>query len=134
MAVLTDMSGDPIERLKRGILMSCTPGFEDAHPEIVEAWLAFRVKNPIEPEPYQAQMAIGLGLMEEGFEGKLNVIEAPTLILFGADDKVVPPGNADLLAGEIPNHTIKILPTAGHFYPLDATETAVAAIQEFLNT
>ena len=133
MAVLTDMSGDPLERLKRGILVSCTPGFEDAHPELIEEWLAFRVANPIEPEPYQAQMAIGMGLIQEGFEGKLGSIQAPTLILFGADDKVVPPGNADLLAAEIPNHTITILPDAGHFYPLDATETAVAAILGFLD-
>ena len=33
LAVLTDTTSDPIERLKRGILISCTPGFGEAHPE-----------------------------------------------------------------------------------------------------
>jgi pimeloyl-ACP methyl ester carboxylesterase len=134
LAVLTDMSGDPIERLKRGILISCAPGFGDRHPELVKDWLQFRVQNPIQPAPYQAQLAIGMGLLSEqaAFENKLHAVKAPTLILFGEHDKVVPPGNADLLARVIPDSTVRILPNAGHFYPLDATDAAVQAIVEFL--
>ena len=134
LAVLTDMEADPIERLRRGIAVSCTPGFAEAHPEIVDEWVAHRLENPILPLPYQAQIAIGMALQAEeaSFEHRLKDVQAPTLVLFGADDKVVPPGNAELLAREIPNSTIKILPNAGHFYPFDATETAVAAIVEFL--
>ncbi len=134
LAVLTDMKSDPVERLKRGILISCAPGFGDAHPEIVQEWLDFRIKNPILLAPYQAQLAIGMTLMSEeaAFEHKLKNITAPTLILFGEHDKVVPPGNAELLAQQIPNSTIRILPNAGHFYPFDATNAAVAAVVEFL--
>jgi len=134
LAVLTDTQSDPIERLKRGILISCTPGFGDEHPEIVQEWLDFRLQNPIVPEAYQAQLAIGMALMPEeaSFQHKLKNIQAPTLIMFGKDDKVVPPGNAELLAQEIPNSTIKILPKAGHFYPFDATDAAVAAVIDFL--
>jgi pimeloyl-ACP methyl ester carboxylesterase len=133
LAVLTDVTGDPIERLKRGILISCTPGFGEAHPEIVQEWLDFRVKYPILPGPYQAQLAIGMALSSEAasFQPRLKNVQVPTLIMFGEDDKVVPPGNAELLAREIPNSTIKILPKAGHFYPFDATEAAVAAVVDF---
>ncbi|MGD9100312.1 MAG: alpha/beta fold hydrolase [Anaerolineae bacterium] len=134
MAVLTDMTGDPIERLKRGILISCTPGFGEAHPEIVQEWLDYRIKNPIQPAPYQAQLAIGLALVAEEacFEHRLKEVQTPTLIMFGEHDKVVPPGNAELLAGVIPDNTVKILPNAGHFYPFDATDAAVEAVVEFL--
>jgi pimeloyl-ACP methyl ester carboxylesterase len=134
LAVLTDMESDPVERLKRGILISCAPGFENAHPDVVGKWVDYRVKNPILPEPYQAQMAIGLSLMSEEacFEPKLKNVQVPTLILFGEHDKVVPPGNADLLAQEIPNNTIRILSNAGHFYPMEAPDEAVAVIVEFL--
>jgi pimeloyl-ACP methyl ester carboxylesterase len=136
LAVLTDMEADPIERLRRGIAVSCTPGFAEAHPEIVDEWVAHRVENPILPEPYQAQVAIGMALMSEEacFEPRLKEVKVPTLILFGADDKVVPPGNAELLAREIPDCTIKTLPNAGHFYPFDATDAAVLAIVEFLKS
>jgi pimeloyl-ACP methyl ester carboxylesterase len=136
LAILTDTKSDPVERLRRGILISCTPGFGDAHPEIVNEWVTYRVQHPIDLAGYQAQLAIGMGLLAEEacFEKKLKNISARTLILFGADDKVVPPGNAELLAKEIPNHTVRILPNAGHFYPFDAPDAATAAIIEFLET
>ncbi len=134
LAVLTDMKSDPIERLRRGILISCAPGFGEAHPEIVQEWVEYRVKHPILPAPYQAQMAIGLALMKEEacFEHRLKQVQCPTLILFGEHDKVVPPGNAELLAGQIPNNTIRILRNAGHFFPFEVPDQADAAIVEFL--
>ena len=136
LAILTDTKSDHVERLRRGILISCTPGFGDAHPEIVNELVTYRVQHPIDLAGYQAQLAIGMGLLAEEacFEKKLKNISARTLILFGADDKVVPPGNAELLAKEIPNHTVRILPNAGHFYPFDAPDAATAAIIEFLET
>lgn len=134
LAVLTDTHGDPIERLRRGILISCTPGFGAEHPDLVDQWLAYRTAHAIDPAAYQAQLAIGLGLLSEEacFEHKLENVRAETLILFGADDKVVPSGNAELLAVRIPNSSVKIMPNAGHFFPFDAPDAAVAAVTEFL--
>jgi len=134
MAVLSDVTGDPMARLKRGILISCAPGFGERHPEIVEEWLNYRAQHPILPAPYQAQMAIGLGLLSEDacFEHKLKNVKAPTLILFGEHDKVVPPGNAELLAKQIPNSTVRILPNAGHFFPFEIPDEANDATVKFL--
>jgi pimeloyl-ACP methyl ester carboxylesterase len=134
LAVLTDMTGDPIDRLRRGIVISTAPGFAERHPELVREWLAYRVRNPLDPAAYQAQMAIGLALLSEeaSFEKRLKAVRVPTLILFGEQDKVVPPGNAELLARAIPNSAVKILPDAGHFFPLEAPEAAVEAVLEFL--
>lgn len=134
LAVLTDVSGDPIERLKRGILISCRPDFEQDHPEIVQEWLDHRTRHPLDPAAYQAQLAIGMGLIpaENCFEGKIREIQAPTLVLFGEYDKVVPPGNAELLAREIPHSMVHILSNAGHFYPLDAPGAAAEAVLDFL--
>lgn len=135
MAVLTDVSGDPLARLKRGILISCAPGFAESQPEVVAEWLAYRAQNPIEPAAYQAQLAVGLGLLSEtaSFESRLKQVAVPTLILFGEHDNVVPPGNAELLAREIADSTVCILPDAGHFYPLEQPAAAVAAVSDFLS-
>ena len=135
MAVLSDISGDPVARLKRGILVSCAPGFGDAHPEIVEEWVDYRVKHPLQPAPYQAQVAIGLALMaeEKCFEHRLDQVRVPTLILFGEYDKVVPPGNAELLAHTISNSRIEILKDAGHFFPFEIPTEANSAIIKFLS-
>lgn len=134
MAVLTDTKSDPIERLRRGIAISCAAGFADAHPDLVQMWIDYRVAHPIDPAGYQAQLAIGLGLLAEAacFEHKLSAITAPTLILFGAQDKVVPPGNAELLARQIPHSTIALLPDVGHFFPFETPDAANAVIVNFL--
>lgn len=134
MAVLTDLSGDPIERLRRGIVISCAPGFADANPEFVDYWVNYRLQNPLDPAGYQSQLAIGLGLISEAasFEHRLEQITAPTLILFGAEDKVVPKGNAALLAAKIPDSWVEILPDVGHFFPFEAPEAANEAVVRFL--
>ncbi|MBP6016241.1 MAG: alpha/beta fold hydrolase [Candidatus Promineofilum sp.] len=134
MAVLTDVSGDPVERLRRGIRVSCAAGFTEANPAFVEYWIDFRVHHPINPAGYQSQLAIGLSLLPEAaaFEGRLSAVEAPTLILFGEQDRVVPSANAALLAGAIPHSRIELLPDAGHFFPFEVPEAANAAVIRFL--
>jgi pimeloyl-ACP methyl ester carboxylesterase len=134
MQVLLDTRGDPIERLRRGILISCAPGFAERQPEMILEWLVYREQNLVDPLAYQAQLAVGLGLYSEesSFKDRLKNIRVPTLILFGEHDKVVPPGNAGLLAAEIPYSQVRILPGGGHFFPIEIPELAVAAILEFL--
>ncbi|HEX6386604.1 MAG TPA: alpha/beta fold hydrolase [Anaerolineae bacterium] len=134
LAVLMDVTAEPMERLRRGILVSCAPGFGESRPDVVAEWLAYRAENPILPAPYQAQLAVGLSLAsaEACFESKLTQVEAPTLILFGQHDKVVPPANARLLAQKIRNSAVVILPDAGHFYPLEKPEAAVEVVVSFL--
>lgn len=136
MAVLTDVSGDPIERLRRGILISCAPGFAERNPALVEAWVAYRDAHPIDPAAYRAQLAVGLSLLPEAasFEGKLAAVRSPALVLFGAYDRVVPPGNADLLAARLPDARVAILPGAGHFFPLETPEEANKVIVGFLGS
>jgi pimeloyl-ACP methyl ester carboxylesterase len=133
MAIMTNREGDPLDVIRRGIEVACAPGFADAHPEDVQALIDYRLTNPVPPEAYQAQMGVGLGLLapEAAFEGKLHRISVPTLILFGEHDAVVPPGNAELLARELPNSTTTILPGAGHMFPIEAPDAAVEAIVDF---
>lgn len=134
MAVLMDITGDPAARLRRGIVVSCAPGYSEAKADFIEEWVNYRLGHPLLPEPYQAQLAIGLALIAEpaSFEKKLSAVQAPTLILFGEHDKVVPPANAPLLAQAIPHAKIEILPGAGHFFPFEIPELASHAVTQFL--
>lgn len=134
LLVLTDVKNDPITRLRNGILVSTAPGFAEKHPDIIAEWLTYRQTHPIDPAGYQSQLAIGLGLMSEAacFEHKLPRLELPTLILFGEHDKVVPPGNATLLAQQIAGSQVHILPGVGHFFPFEDAETAVTVVIQFL--
>jgi pimeloyl-ACP methyl ester carboxylesterase len=133
MKVLTDVTSDALTRFKNGLTVSTEPGWAEKNPEMIEAWIQWRVGNPIEPAPYQAQLAIGLGLMSEAasFEMQLPRLNVPTLILFGAHDKVVPPENASLLAEKISGSKVIILPDAGHFFPIEVAEAASRTITDF---
>jgi pimeloyl-ACP methyl ester carboxylesterase len=135
MAVLTDTTSPPLERLRRGIAVSCRSGFIEDEADFVETWLHYRMTHPIDPAGYQAQLAIGLSLLPEeaSFEHHLSTIQAPTLILFGREDRVTPPGNAELLAKQIPDSRVVILPHAGHFFPFDAPDVAIEVVIAFLN-
>lgn len=134
MAVLSDTASDAVTRFKNGLAVSTAPGWSENNEAMIEEWLAWRIANPVDPAAYQAQMAIGLSLLAEEacFENKLPEVQAETLILFGKYDKVVPPGNADLLAAKIPNSTIRILPDAGHFFPIETPEAANEMVVGFL--
>jgi len=133
MKILTDVTSDALTRFKNGLSVSTAPGWAEKNQEMIQKWIEWRAANPIEPVHYQAQLAIGLGLLPEAaaFEDKLPRLDVPTLILFGAHDKVVPPENASLLSKQIANSKVIILPDAGHFFPIEIPEAAARAIIEF---
>lgn len=63
---------------------------------------------------------------------RLPQITAPTLVIHGETDKLVPPGNGKLIASRIPGAKLVLLPNASHIFTTDQTETAHRAILEFL--
>lgn len=63
---------------------------------------------------------------------ELASIAAPTLVLAGADDQLMPHSDAQILAGGIPNSQIVTIPDAGHLAPLENKAASDAAILDFL--
>lgn len=81
--------------------------------------IAQRLRFPIEPEPYKAQLAAALG--HDAYE-RLGQITAPTLVVHGTEDVMIPPANADVLVQAIPDAELLLGPGAGHLYFTDAPE------------
>jgi pimeloyl-ACP methyl ester carboxylesterase len=134
MKVLTDRSGDPVELVKRGIAIACAPGFAEKYSAVAQELLQYRFTNPVPPAQYAAQVAAGAGTMaytDDQVDARMKAIKAPTLIMFGEFDRVVPPGNADLMAQKIIGAKIKIIPGTGHMFPIENPKAAVKAIEEF---
>ena len=50
---------------------------------------------------------------------RLGQIAAPTLIVHGRDDRVIPVGNADLMAEHIPDVRLRVLDECGHMFPTE---------------
>ena len=51
--------------------------------------------------------------------GRLGRIGAPTLVVHGAEDRMIPVANAQLLADGIPGAQLRVLEESGHLYPTD---------------
>ena len=62
----------------------------------------------------------------------LSRIGAPTLVLAGDRDPIVPPRNARLLARRIPAAQLELVPGAGHLLLLDQPDHCAAIIADFL--
>ena len=64
---------------------------------------------------------------------RLARIQAPTLVLTGDADRLVPPANSEVLAKAIPGARLHLLRGAGHVFPLEReTETVEALRAHFL--
>jgi pimeloyl-ACP methyl ester carboxylesterase len=83
------------------------------------------------PEGYMAQLQ-GI-LAWEGYS-RLDQITAPTLVIHGASDELIPPGNARLIADRIPGAKLVMLPHASHLFLTDQTEAAHKQILDFLSS
>ena len=65
-----------------------------------------------------------LGMAERPDAGPgLGKIRVPTLVVTGADDTLIPPGESEALAGLIPGAKLKTIPHAGHLVAFESADT-----------
>jgi pimeloyl-ACP methyl ester carboxylesterase len=64
---------------------------------------------------------------------RLHRISAPTLVVWGSDDKVVRPAYGRELARQIPQARFVEIPKAGHYPHREQVDAFVLSIAEFLS-
>ncbi len=99
----------------------------DADRSLVEELYQRRLANPPDPVGWQGQAAAGATFDGGGLE-----ISAPTLVLHGAEDAVVDPGNAALLAERIPGARVELFSGCGHLFFWEQPERFAGTVAEFL--
>ena len=80
---------------------------------------------------YIYQLLAGLGWTSIHW---LHRIRQPTLVLAGADDPLVPPVNARIIAMLLPNNRLYIVPGGGHLFMLHSLDKVAPVIREFLES
>jgi pimeloyl-ACP methyl ester carboxylesterase len=81
------------------------------------------------PEAYTAQLQ---GILAWESYSRLSRINAPTLVIHGDSDRLIPPGNGKLVADRITGAKLVLLVHASHIFTTDQTEGAHRVILEFL--
>lgn len=69
---------------------------------------------------------------DHGLARRLPLIKAPTLILHGESDGLVPLGYADAFAAAIPGAELNVVAKAGHFPMIEAEDEFVSTVAKFL--
>src|SRR5271157_5603731 len=97
--------------------------------EKIEQDVSLRQRWLPSPEGYMAQLQAILAW--ESYS-RIAQIAAPTLVIHGKSDALVPPGNGELIAGRIPGAKLLLLEQASHLFLTDQTQVANTEIVEFL--
>ena len=86
------------------------------HSERIFADIAHRASSPLQPLASLHQAA---AVAAHSAYDRLNQLAAPTLVVHGEQDVVMPPANALVLAEKIPGAQLQLWPDAGHMYIID---------------
>jgi pimeloyl-ACP methyl ester carboxylesterase len=71
-------------------------------------------------------------LGDRGLSKRLHRIRTPTLVVWGDEDRVIPPSYAERFARAIAGASVRRIGGAGHLVDVDAPRELAAAIEEFL--
>jgi fatty-acyl-CoA synthase len=127
--VLTKRDGTPEEVARKGLAVAFSPSYPPAHPDIYEQLVRWRVESPIPAHGYFAQLQAGMGF---DVEKSVSSITAPTLVLHGDLDRVVPVGRGKELSLALPGSRLVIFEGCGHLFFIEEVEKTAALIGDFL--
>jgi len=117
------------EQVRRAWPAIATPEFIESHRDVLEERLQTSLINPTPIETSMRQMAAIQAF--DSFD-RLPQINAPTLVLHGERDVLVPVANAHVLKDRISGAELRVLPGAGHVFTWELPEESAAAVVEFL--
>jgi pimeloyl-ACP methyl ester carboxylesterase len=148
------------QRVRRQVLIAPLGFWRDAdpvvnwmmlEPEVMRARLfrdptgeaARRMFGPAEPPAAAAAARVRLTwamgatgkfiwpLPDKGLKKRVHRVTAPTLLLWGKDDRLVPPVYADEFARRIPGARLQTVEGAGHAPHLEQPEAMARTVREF---
>ncbi len=128
-ALIPDMSRPPEEIVRESMRAIAAPGFADKHPEIVDEIVATAMAAPTPQFVFARQMA---AIMASDRYAELPKIKAPTLVIHGDADPLVPYANAEILAQRIPGAELATLKGCGHLAMWEQPRALSALLLEFL--
>src|SRR6267378_5496276 len=97
--------------------------------ERIDEDMAIRMKWFPTPQGYAGQLQ---GIFGWEAYSRIAQITAPTLVIHGETDRLIPPANSQLIAERIPGAKLVLIPHASHIFETDQPSAAHHAILGFL--
>ena len=118
------------EYARRTMPYTFSDGWAERNPERFEAILTARLERPTPYSTIEAHADACYAFYRAGCA--VERISAPTLVIHGSEDVIVPVENGRMLAERIPGARYVELPGRGHNLPPEEPETFAALVNEFL--
>jgi pimeloyl-ACP methyl ester carboxylesterase len=90
---------------------------------VLPMWKAMSATAKLGWDPY---------LHNPKLRGRLRRIIAPTLVVYGAQDGMLPRAHAETYAAEIPNARLEVIDHAAHWLPFEKPAELAALVRDFL--
>lgn len=117
------------ERMIENLRLCVSQEFIDNNPGLIQQMVEAMMKYPI---PTHGQMRQLEAVMSHNTYERLPEINAPTLVIHGDADRIVPVENARILASRIPNAELIIFKNVGHLVGIEAEEETNRIMLDFL--
>jgi 3-oxoadipate enol-lactonase len=106
-----------------------SPAYLGTHPDALDQIAEIALHSPFTPESYQRQLAAALS---QDVSAQVGNIIAPTLVIHGDADPLVPPQNGDHLARSIPGAKRIVYHGIGHVPIVECAEAFNHDVLAFL--
>jgi 3-oxoadipate enol-lactonase len=106
-----------------------TPAFRPENPEAVEGMA--RALRDTDPEGYAGCCA---AIRDMDLRDRLPSIEAPTLVISGAEDPATLPEHGELIRDSVPGARFEVVPRAAHIANVEQPEKIIQLILDHLET
>lgn len=120
-------SGDKDVAMRSSFDVNVAPSQQDD-----EHFAAFRAMALQAPAPMSTIMLQIQAIVEHDLQAQLGDVRAPTLVLHGTEDQMLPVENAALIADRVPGSRLELFEGAGHLFYWEQPERTAELLREHL--
>ncbi|HMF55377.1 MAG TPA: alpha/beta hydrolase [Pyrinomonadaceae bacterium] len=117
------------ERVRENLLLAFSRNYMEENRGEVEHIIALRAANHVPEYAYMRQLQAAVAF---NAEERVKEIDAPTLVITGDEDIIVPSENSRNLAAGIPNAKLVVINGGSHTFFIERAEEFNRAVIEFL--
>jgi pimeloyl-ACP methyl ester carboxylesterase len=118
------------DRVRENLLLAFSPAYLHEHPQEIERVCALRAANVVPESVYLQQLQAA---MQFCAEDRLANIAAPTLIVTGDADTIVPPQNSRNLAAKMPRAKLVTVSGGSHTFFIEQADEFNNIVTEFIS-
>jgi pimeloyl-ACP methyl ester carboxylesterase len=117
------------ERVRENLLLAFSPRFVGEQPEEVERVIRLRAESDVPESAYLRQLQAAVAF---DAAARVGEIKAPTLVVTGDADRIVPHENSSNLAAAIPGARLRVIDGGSHAFFIEQAGEFNRAVVEFV--